>query len=442
MVVKKYEKSSILLMEWWIFFYNETIIKNFPNWHTDREVKGKVTAVGYYDDENRQERSQKRRGSFLPGLIGAIIGAVIMLIAVPKLVDMGLFSNEQQEAVEDNGDNTNGTKSNVTVDVQSDITKAVSHVSNAVVGVINLQQTNFWDNQEREAGAGSGVIYKKAGGSAFIVTNNHVVEGASDLEVTLSSEERIPAKLVGTDPLMDLAVLEIDSSKVKEVAEFGSSADLKLGEPAIAIGNPLGFLEGTVTAGIISNIERTIPVDLDGDKQPDWNAEVIQTDASINPGNSGGALINIAGQVIGINSSKIAQEAVEGIGFAIPIDIAKPIIDDLEKYGEVKRPFLGAQLQDLTEIPNYHVKETLKLPSDIEEGVVVMGVVPNSSAKRAGLKELDVITQIDGNDIKNVLELRKFLYNEKKIGDSVKITFYRDGKKNEMDIKLTEQQTY
>ena len=401
--------------------------------------------MGYYDgDPTGRERnhSDKNSRSFLAGIVGAIIGAAVVLLAVPALTGVDLFANEDSaanEAKTDGSSNGNPVPKSVSIDVKSDITEAVSLVSDAVVGVINLQRTNFWEGQVSEAGAGSGVIYKKEGDHAFVVTNHHVVRDATGIEVTLSDGERVEAELVGSDPLMDLAVLQIDASKVKKVAEFGTSSTVKPGEPAIAIGNPLGFLEGTVTAGIISNIERTIPLDTDGDGAPDWNAEVIQTDASINPGNSGGALINIAGQVIGINSSKIAQGAVEGIGFAIPIDAAKPIIEQLEMYGEVKRAFLGVSLQDLTEIPAYHVKETLKLPDSIEAGAVVMEVVAGSPAHRAGIKELDVITALDGKEIANVLELSKHLYNDKKVGDKMRITFYREGKKQEKTVTLIEQ---
>lgn len=399
--------------------------------------------MGYYDDQEGARRRQKgNRSSFLAGLVGSVIGAMLVIVTVPQFADIGTETGTNVETGEREGTNDVGVTENVSVNVTTDVTEAVEKVRDAVVGVINLRETNFWEGSTSEAGAGSGVIYKKDGNHAFIVTNHHVVERASDLEVTLSNGERVSAQLIGTDPLMDLAVLEIDGNYVEKVAEFGHSDTLKPGEPAIAIGNPLGFLEGTVTEGIISNTERTIPVDIDGDGQPDWNAEVLQTDASINPGNSGGALINIAGQVIGINSSKIAQAAVEGIGFAIPIDTAKPIINDLEQFGEVRRPFIGLQLQDLTEVPAYHVQETLKLPDEVEEGVVVMGVVPNSPAHIAGLEELDVITALDGEAITNLLEFRKYLYNEKNIGEDIRVTYYRAGEKEEITVQLTRQQTY
>uniref|UniRef100_UPI0030C839CB S1C family serine protease n=1 Tax=Enterococcus faecium TaxID=1352 RepID=UPI0030C839CB len=156
----------------------------------------------------------------------------------------------------------------------------------------------------------------------------------------------------------DLAVLEIDAGHIKKIAEFGNSEALKMGEPVLAIGNPLGAtFSGSVTQGIISGINRTIPVDINLDGMIDWQAEVLQTDAAINPGNSGGALVNIAGQVIGINSMKIAESAVEGIGLSIPINYAKPIINDLEKFGEVKRPYMGVDLKSVNEIPGYYQEE-------------------------------------------------------------------------------------
>ena len=306
--------------------------------------------------------------------------------------------------------------------MNTDVTRAVEKAGDAVVGITNIQTTSFWSQEggSQEAGTGSGVIYKKENGKAFIVTNNHVIEGASQLEVTLADGTKIPATLKGSDPWTDLAVLEVDGNSIKTIAEFGDSDTLKSGEPVIAIGNPLGLgFSGSVTSGIISGVERTIPVDLNGDGIEDWQVEVLQTDAAINPGNSGGALINIAGQVIGINSMKIAQEAVEGIGLSIPINTAIPIIKSLEQFGEMIRPTMGVQLRNLTEISAYHQQETLKMPNDVTEGVMIEAVVANSPAGRAGLKELDVIVEMDGETIADVITLRKHLYNEKNIGDKM-----------------------
>ncbi|HEY4551468.1 MAG TPA: S1C family serine protease [Bacillus sp. (in: firmicutes)] len=403
--------------------------------------------MGYYDeDENRLRQPKEKKGRFfLTSLIGAIIGALLVILAVPTLSNYGLLPYSVQPTnqvqVQENKGNTTTTQ-NVSLEVNTDVTSAVEKAGDAVVGITNIQTTSFWSQEggSQEAGTGSGVIYKKENGKAFIVTNNHVIEGASQLEVTLADGTKIPATLKGSDPWMDLAVLEVDGSSIKTIAEFGDSDTLKSGEPVIAIGNPLGLgFSGSVTSGIISGVERTIPVDLNGDGIEDWQVEVLQTDAAINPGNSGGALINIAGQVIGINSMKIAQEAVEGIGLSIPINTAIPIIKSLEQFGEMIRPTMGVQLRNLTEISSYHQQETLKMPNDVTEGVMIEAVVANSPAGRAGLKELDVIVAMDGETIADVISLRKHLYNEKNIGDKMTVKFYREGKLEEATLTLSDE---
>ncbi|WP_075983338.1 S1C family serine protease [Bacillus massilinigeriensis] len=402
--------------------------------------------MGYYDqDYQDQYKKQKgnRGGYFFASLVGVILGAILVIVSIPKLADYNLLpytiqpdEGLQEETQADNGGNNKST--NVSVNVETDVTKAVDKASDAVVGITNLQSAGFWGMDEnQEAGTGSGVIYKKAGSKAYVVTNNHVVEGASELEVTLADGTKVPAKLRGSDIWTDLAVLEISSKDVKKIAEFGDSDTLKPGEPVIAIGNPLGqTFSGSVTQGIVSGLERAVPVDINSDGIEDWQAEVIQTDAAINPGNSGGALINIAGQVIGINSMKIAENAVEGIGLSIPINSAIPIIEDLEVNGKVNRPFMGLELQSVNEIPAYYQQEALKLPSKVKDGVAIKSVSPNSPADQAGLKELDVIVELDGEKVTDVISLRKHLYTDKKIGDQMQIKFYRDGKLKETTMKL------
>ncbi len=403
-----------------------------------------VVSMGYYDDHyepNGQTRRKRRSGSFVSALVGAILGGLLVLMSIPTLSRWDVLPYEvvPPQGGEEEREGENGAppiQQSVSVDVTTAVTKAIDQASDAVVGVVNIQAAGFW-SQGGEAGVGSGVIYKKAGSRAFVVTNHHVVENASQLEVSLKDGTRVPAKLLGSDVLMDLAVLEIDAKHVKKVAQFGNSDTVKLGEPVIAIGNPLGLqFAGSVTQGIISGTNRTVEVDLDQDGTPDWNAEVLQTDAAINPGNSGGALVNMKGQVIGINSMKIAQEAVEGIGFSIPINAAIPIISDLEKYGQVRRPYMGVELRSLSDIPSYHLKATLHLPSNVTEGVAVIQVVPMSPAAQAGLQQFDVIVALDGEKVRNVLDLRKYLYTKKSVGEQMEVTFYRDGKKRTITMKL------
>ncbi|TDL72334.1 PDZ domain-containing protein [Rhodococcus qingshengii] len=410
--------------------------------------------MGYYDDHSQgryQKQSGNRGGYFLSSIVGAILGAMLVVISIPALSNQGFLPydvqpNNNQSAGGNNDNQDNFIQQQVSYDVNTDTTKAIDKAADAVVGINNIQNSNFWYDESGDdqgpAGTGSGVIYKKAGNKAYVVTNQHVVEGATQLEVTLNDGTKIPAKLLGGDVWTDLAVLEIDAAKIKKVAEFGNSEALKMGEPVMAIGNPLGAtFSGSVTQGIISGINRTIPVDINQDGIMDWQAEVLQTDAAINPGNSGGALVNIAGQLIGINSMKIAQDAVEGIGLSIPINYARPIIDDLEQFGVVKRPYMGVDLKSVAEIPGYYQEEALKLPRDINYGVALRQVVSNSPAAQAGLQELDVIVEMDGETIHDVIDLRKHLYQETKIGDQMEVKYYREGKLNTTTITLAEDRS-
>lgn len=408
--------------------------------------------MGYYDDEQEYRRSSRKRVGrptlFFTALVSSIIGGFIVLYSLPFLVDSGYiqFTLPQQEvpvtsatAVLPEAKETSGTQQLVQVKVESNTVEAVSKVEEAVVGVINIQQMRgFWtqNSQAVESGTGSGVIFAKQNGKARIITNYHVIKGASDVEVSLVKGDRVKGQIIGSDPLTDLAVLEIPAEGVGKIAELGNSSNLQVGEPAIAIGNPLGLhFSRTVTQGIISSLDRSMPIDVNDDGQPDWQLDVIQTDAAINPGNSGGALINMAGQVIGINSLKISQEGIEGLGFAIPINDVKPIIENLIQYGKVKRPYLGIVPKDLQEISTYHWKETLKLPSTVKEGVVVMEVVDEGKSGK-GLKAYDVIVAMDGQRITNSAGLRKFLYTSKMQEKKVKVDFYREGRPMATSIQL------
>lgn len=293
---------------------------------------------------------------------------------------------------------------NVKVNVDSDITSAVDKVQGAVVSVINLQKQSsssdpfgsLFGQQQESSGEdgelqayseGSGVIYKKEGGSAYIVTNNHVVDGQQGLEVLLKDGTKVKAELVGTDAYTDLAVLKISADKVDTVASFGDSASLKVGEPAIAIGSPLGSqYANSVTSGIISSLNRQVTSTNESNETVNINA--IQTDAAINPGNSGGPLVNIEGQVIGINSSKIASTSdsssvsVEGMGFAIPSNDVVNIINQLEKDGKVTRPALGITMTDLSAVSTQQQEQILKLPSSVTNGVIIRSVQPATPAEK------------------------------------------------------------
>jgi serine protease Do len=397
-------------------------------------MKGDVV-MGYYDDSESKEQylPQKKRNPFFTVLIMIIVAVVSSAATVFFMTSDEFGLLEDRASTASSQTTTSSLPVKNAVAVKSDTTKAVDKALESVVGIYTYQGNQLFEGTT-ETGAGSGVIYKKSGNYAYIVTNHHVVEGASQVEVQVSEGTRLQAKVIGSDELTDLAVLRIDGSKVNSVAEFGDSSKLTLGEPAIAIGNPLGFLEGSVTEGIISSTNRTIPVDTNGDGQEDWQSEVIQTDASINPGNSGGALINIDGQVIGINSSKIAQDEVEGIGFAIPMNVAKPIIEDLEQDGKVDRPTLGVRIADLSQVNPVGRTETLKLPDSVQEGVVIIEVEGSSLAEKAGLKQYDVITKVNGDKISSDAELRRSIYESN--GKKMSITYYRNGKEQTTTVSF------
>jgi len=387
-------------------------------------------------DHTERNISKKRglKGYFVSSFAGVLVGALLVYLVLTNFTNIapppGNTSNNKGKDL---------ATTNLSLDVSSAITKAAEDVSEAVVGVTNIQKTQsfFGETSEQEAGTGSGVIYKIDNKKAYIVTNNHVVEDSTSLEVTLKDGTKVPAEVIGGDNLTDLAVISIPSDGISKVADFGDSDSLKTGENVIAIGNPLGLrFSGSVTSGIISGVNRTVPI-YDAMGTVIWNADVIQTDAAINPGNSGGALVNMRGQVIGINSSKINAEAVEGMGFSIPVNIAQDIIKDLEQYGKVKRPLLGIDgLMPVSALTSFQQQETLKLPEGLD-GVVVQSIPKGSPADKAGLQNYDVIVEINGEETADVIELRKVLYKNK-IGDTVEVKFYRDGKLNTMNVTLGE----
>ena len=350
------------------------------------------------------------------------------------------------------GTKVNGNKA----ELNTASTKAYNSVQGAVVSVINKQKVqqssgmlgvfgiggqsdssqNSNSGKLQTASEGSGVIYKKSGNAAYVVTNNHVVAGSSALQVIMSNGKKVDADLVGSDAATDLAVLNINSANVKTVASFGNSNSITAGQDVLAIGSPMGSeYANTVTKGIVSAKNRTLKAGTDGTL-----TSVIQTDAAINSGNSGGPLINMAGQVIGINSMKLASNndgsSVEGMGFAIPSNEVVSIINQLVKNGKISRPALGVGMIDLSNVTTDQQKSVLKLPSSITKGVVIAQVEDGSVADNAGLKKYDVITKLGDKTINNTSELRAALYKYK-VGDSVKITFYRDGQQQTVTVHLT-----
>ena len=415
--------------------------------HTESNQELTSASSEGHDDQqySRQfeQRSAKKSprfniGAFFSGMIGGLVPVIVaIMLIMNNVIPLPVTDNEQPQQTQAKEDYSQEVVSNIASD-DADMSTDISEVSDAVVGVLNLQQRSIWEPSE-EVGSGSGIVYKKEDGYAYIVTNEHVVQDAQEVEIVFNDDKRAEAKVLGTDKLTDLAVLKVDGKHVKTVAKLGDSEKLKVGETVFAIGNPLGIeFANSLTKGIISGLNRSISVDTNGDGQPDWITEVIQTDAAINPGNSGGALVDKDGDVIGINSMKVARHAVEGIGLAIPIDAALPIMEQLETNGEVVRPFIGISSAPLSDVPPQY-RDQIVLPKNIEGGMVIANVEMGSPADKAGLKQFDIITKIDGQKVTSILELRKFLYTEAKVNEKVNIEFYRDGKKQEVELKLTER---
>ena len=368
---------------------------------------------------------------FVVGFLGGILGTFLTLQTSHSSTSNTESKQVHSTTVKTAYKNTTSTS------------EAVDKVKNAVVSVITYSDSSNQGLFEKEENSdsqisseGSGVIYKKEGKYAYLVTNTHVINGAKQVDILLADGNKVPGEVVGSDVYSDIAVVRISADKAKAVAEFGDSNQLTVGETAIAIGSPLGTdYANSVTQGIISSQGRN--VNLKADNGQNISTRALQTDAAINPGNSGGPLINIQGQVIGITSSKISnngQTSVEGMGFAIPANDVVNIIKQLEEKGKVVRPALGIQMMDLSNLSTSDLSQ-LKLPEKISGGVLVRSTLENMPASDK-LQRYDVITKIDDTDIESTADLQSALYSHQ-INDTIKVTFYRDGKQQTTSIKLT-----
>ncbi|WGV96760.1 serine protease HtrA [Bacillus stercoris] len=411
-----------------------------------------------------QEKKKRGFGWFRP-LLGGVIGGSLAL-GIYTFTPLGdhdsqdtakqSSSQQQTQSVTATSTSSESKKSSSSSssssafksEDSSKISDMVEDLSPAIVGITNLQaQSNSSlfgssssdSSEDTESGSGSGVIFKKENGKAYIITNNHVVEGASSLKVSLYDGTEVTAKLVGSDSLTDLAVLQISDDHVTKVANFGDSSDLRTGETVIAIGDPLGKdLSRTVTQGIVSGVDRTVSMSTSAGET---SINVIQTDAAINPGNSGGPLLNTDGKIVGINSMKISEDDVEGIGFAIPSNDVKPIAEELLSKGQIERPYIGVSMLDLEQVPQNYQEGTLGLfGSQLNKGVYIREVASGSPAEKAGLKAEDIIIGLKGKETDTGSELRNILYKDAKIGDTVEVKILRNGKEMTKKIKLDQKE--
>ena len=306
---------------------------------------------------------------------------------------------------------------------------AIRTISPAVVGVANIQNG-------RVIGEGSGVVYQVNNGNTYIVTNEHVIDGAHSLEVVFNNGSQQPAEVVGADAFTDLAVLRLEGYEAATIAPFGSTEDLEIGQSVIAIGNPLGLtFAGSATMGIVSGHDRTVPVTINHDgHNRRWEMTVMQTDAAINPGNSGGALINLSGEVIGIPSMKVSAQDVYGMSFSIPTYVVQPVIADIEAYGRVIRPTLGVMIQPVDSFPIAERYE-YQIPAEQANGVRVNQVVPGTMAETMGIQAGDIITYIGDQPVNNVMAFTQELFTYRE-GDSLTLTLIRNGVEMQLDTVI------
>lgn len=367
------------------------------------------------------EEQNKQRRSLVSYLIIFFVGCLVMYAVVyffPTSITKNVTKLEKDVTVTDTG-----------------IADAVEKIYDAVVIVSTYKDGTY-------ISSGTGFVYKKDNNKYYILTNHHVIDGGNKVTVTFTDETIEETKVVGSDQYADIAVLSLETSKELTVASLGDNEKSRVGDTTFAVGAPLDSVYSwTVTRGILSGKDRTVEVSIGNSRSNDYIMKVLQTDAAINSGNSGGPLCNSNGEVIGITSLKLVSSGVEGMGFAIPIEIALSYVDRLEKGESISRPYLGIQTLDAEAYINnkfyYQRNYHFNLDSSIEKGVIVASVENNSVAAKAGLKEGDVIFQIDGNETGDSTHFRYLLYKYK-VGDTITVKFYRGKDVKELKITLSE----
>ncbi|MDA3731450.1 trypsin-like peptidase domain-containing protein [Niameybacter massiliensis] len=399
----------------------------------------------YYHETIKEKKAPRKKkssggfGKFVAGLTivslvgGASLGAGYAFTApLAKQLYTDKYGMEFSDS-STNGGNNNSSFAQSTgyvapVYVNNSIADIAANVGPSVVSIKNNKIVTTWAGEFNQEGLGSGVIFKTDGDKIFIISNAHVVEGASSLTVTFLGNTKVPAEIVGYDTVTDIAVVAVNKADVPteivdkiQPAALGDNDTLRVGDLAVAIGTPIDeAYENTVTVGVISALDREINL-------TDQKLNLIQTDAAINPGNSGGALVGPSGEVIGINTIKLVDSQIEGMGFAIPINDVKPIVDELMQNGSIDRPVLGIVGENLTEeLGNYY---------DIPVGIMIVQVQPGSSAAIAGIQQGDIIIEFDGTRIATMEELKALLL-EKKVGDQVSLKVVRGSEKVNLDVKL------
>lgn len=398
----------------------KTLANNNQKKATSKLNKGRATNNNYSDI------LKKFWMMYWPKLV--ILMGIIILIVILNAIFNNVNKNDRMN---DNND----------ADAQK-YTTTMKNANNTVKSVVTVENETSKDSslpidKASQDEVGSGVVYKKSGDTLYIVTNAHVVGDKENQKITFSNNKSVVGKVLGKDKWSDLAVVKATSSdsSVKEIA-IGDSNNLVLGEPILVVGNPLGVdFKGTVTEGIISGLNRNVPIDFDKDNKYDMLMKAFQIDASVNPGNSGGAVVNREGKLIGVVAAKISMPNVENMSFAIPVNEVQKIVKDLETKGKIDYPDVGVKMKNIASLNSFE-RQAVKLPGKVKNGVVVDQVDNNGLADQSGLKKGDVITELDGKLLEDDLRFRQIIFSHKDDLKSITAKIYRDGKEKEINIKL------
>lgn len=398
----------------------KTSANNSQKKATSKLNKGRATNNNYSDI------LKKFWMMYWPKLV--ILMGIIILIVILNAIFNNVNKNDRMN---DNND-ADAQKYTTTMKNANNTVKSVVTVENEISKDSSLPKDKASQDE-----VGSGVVYKKYGDTLYIVTNAHVVGDKENQKITFSNNKSVVGKVLGKDKWSDLAVVKATSSdsSVKEIA-IGDSNNLVLGEPILVVGNPLGVdFKGTVTEGIISGLNRNVPIDFDKDNKYDMLMKAFQIDASVNPGNSGGAVVNREGKLIGVVAAKISMPNVENMSFAIPVNEVQKIVKDLETKGKIDYPDVGVKMKNIANLNSFE-RQAVKLPGKVKNGVVVDQVDNNGLADQSGLKKGDVITELDGKLLEDDLRFRQIIFSHKDDLKSITAKIYRDGKEKEINIKL------
>lgn len=351
--------------------------------------------------------------SFIGTLIIGITSTFFIIDKYPSLFRETITKLEKEVTIIENG-----------------IADAVDKVYDSVIVVSTYKQNQL-------IGTGSGFIYKTNESESYLITNHHVVDGGNSFKITFTDGDLVDATLVGSDEYSDIAVLKVENKEGYKAVEIGNSDTMRVGDTTFVVGAPLGDVYSwSVTRGILSGKERLVEVSLSNSRESDYIMNVLQTDSPVNSGNSGGPISNSNGEVIGVVNAKISSTGVEGIGFAIPIEVAMEKAEQIINGNKSSYPYLGVSMLNVEDARNYINYRRYITDNNINSGVIVIDIEKDSPASKDGMKSGDIITEINGKEVKNVAYLRYELYKYK-IGETIKVKVLRDNETKELSIKLT-----